>query len=911
MNKNFSNSKFLNGNNYLNDAENVFRKVNSKSTNEGLNSIKESSIKNFDNNFLKENLDKYFDKEMSLILKKIKNDNYFKTEDEDFLKKIKEKEEKEEKAKNKSIKKKINKSFSDDISNDSQDSFVKTNQLKIETKKNNSQNNETIKIKKIHPKKEKNKQYRKKTSDKKNEKKIILTKENKKNPNIKNEKKLSIIKEKKKSILKNSNKKSLIKNSKIKQINKEKNISFAKPQTKNIKNEKRISFGNKNEQKLLKKDNKKESFGMRKSLVKNSKPTGFLLGKKSLVKESKPTTGLLLGRKSLVKDSRAIGFFENNTNKKSKEKTYNIKQPEIINQPKRVSIMGRSKMKELFYTQKLAPILVGNEYLFQTIEETDSKINGHKIVVITKNDQGQIINEEEIQNNGTNYYNEVIVSSENGNIKNLLVLKNDEGEIIHGLKVSPTNYILSSTNFLEDLDVENFKKGIISEKYNNKKKFTLNTIQFKDRIYSQEVTENLDKKNLLLVTKKGDIVLDTKEVNWSKKGKSYFSVVKEDEIQNFNIETKNDIGEILGIFDLKDEILSYNNRKSVVKKKIKDKYQVITHKLNPFKIGDFTIFPNLEIETKYGETLNFLKIFDENNDLINEIEVKGKLNSPHYFSELEGGKELFINVKDANGKTISLIKLPEKFRKIQNKNKFDEININTNNHQKSIVLKKDSINERFKSTMLRPTLIGDKFYYQIINEILIKDEENDDIRFTKSLKEIKKSLKKNNLAKIITIDEDGQIINKKSIDLSKISDNYYNKIVEDNIDKFGKRKITLLTYNQKEEVICAEVMRPTVTAIVDLYMNEVIEEVVDENNKVRLTNLKKDKKGRLIIRECKEFEPKIAEKNIVNPKTFKKKHAILENYFFNKGVNLVKKKKDEEVLLIQIMLTKQEIKVKV
>ena len=164
LNKNFSNHKVLNDKNYSNDVDHVFRKVNSKSTNEGLNSSQDSSVKNFDNNFLKENLEKYFDKDMSVLLRKIKNSNYFKSEDQDFLKKLKDKKEQEKNPKKEIIlKEENNKSFSDDTSYYSKDSLVKTKEIVSKNNKNlnfqNEKNNETIKKKNSIIKKEKKEKF--------------------------------------------------------------------------------------------------------------------------------------------------------------------------------------------------------------------------------------------------------------------------------------------------------------------------------------------------------------------------------------------------------------------------------------------------------------------------------------------------------------------------------------------------------------------------------------------------------------------------------------------------------------------------------------------------------------------------------------------------------------------------------
>lgn len=59
------------------------------------------------------------------------------------------------------------------------------------------------------------------------------------------------------------------------------------------------------------------------------------------------------------------------------------------------------------------------------------------------------------------------------------------------------------------------------------------------------------------------------------------------------------------------------------------------------------------------------------------------------------------------------------------------------------------------------------------------------------------------------MDEEGNTIDSKEIDPKLLSSDYYNQVVDQTIDNFGNRTSKLITFNDKEEMLCETVIVST------------------------------------------------------------------------------------------------------
>lgn len=536
----------------------------------------------------------------------------------------------------------------------------------------------------------------------------------------------------------------------------------------------------------------------------------------------------------------------------------------IMDKVKRVSIIGKNKNGDTFITQKLKPVPIGNEYLYQTVEDITKDEEGKRVrtvSIITKNDQGQVISKLEVdpENIGQNYENEIIETEPafEGDKSKLVVVKNENGEIAISQKLTPTVNLVPNDDLAKGLEIGNFKKPQV-QKEKNITTCRLSPVHFKDKVFVQELheIEFPDGSGELKIITKDDkkAIIDEKKGNFNLLGDSYYSSIEEyhklidpkkgddeDNIETvFRLETRNNKGDLICHLDL-DKMYNKKDEKKINPKNKKTNI----YKLNPVNINDNYLTQEIEEKEIYGSIESTLKTFDKDKNLLDEKDLESEKQSNGYFSEvLEKDKKLYIITKNKKDEIVGEYEVPEEISKLNELTEFDTVEqkIDDKGERKSIIAIKDKDNKRFKSTILRPTLIGNKYYVQTVNELLDKEETVWDEKEEKGV--------------IVTMDEEGNIVDKKEIDPKLLSDNYYNKIVDESIDEYGNRRITLHTFNDQDELIAEKVLEPKIKGELENEdLDFIVEEIIDENDNKKLTALNKNEKGVLVIAGIEDLKP--------------------------------------------------------
>ena len=545
----------------------------------------------------------------------------------------------------------------------------------------------------------------------------------------------------------------------------------------------------------------------------------------------------------------------------------------IINNAKRVSIIGKNKNGDTFINQKLKPVPIGNEYLYQTVEDVTKEEEGKKVrtvSIITKNDQGQVVSKIEVEpeNIGQNYENEIIEIEPafEGDKSKLVVVKNENGEIAASQKLTPTINLVPNDDLSKGLEIGNFKKPKV-QKSKNVTTIRLSPVHFKDKVFAQELheIEFPDGSGELKIITRNDKkeIIDEKKGDFNLLGDSYYSAIEEyhkmidpkkgeddeDNIENvFRLETRNNKGDLICHLDLED---MYNKKSEKKINQIDKKTNI--YKLNPIIIGENCLVQEIEENEVYGSIESNLKTYDNDRNLLDEKDMDSEKQSDGYFSEvLEKDKKLYLITKNNKEEVVGEYEVPEEISKLNEVSEFDSIKeqLDDKGERKSMIAIKDKDTKRFKSTTIRPTLIGNTYYLQTVNELLDKEE---------SVWE-----KKDNKAVVVTMDEIGNVVDKQEIDPNLLSDNYYNKIVDETIDEYGNRKITLHTFNDQDELIAEQILEPKIKGELENEdLDFIVEEIIDDDDNKKLTALNKNDKGILVVAGIEDLKPdeKLDDKN--------------------------------------------------
>lgn len=121
--------------------------------------------------------------------------------------------------------------------------------------------------------------------------------------------------------------------------------------------------------------------------------------------------------------------------------------------------MGKDKS---FVYHKLKPVLIENEYFYQTVEG-ERNGNQQRQILYTRNDQGHLISEYPIpvQKLGTSYENSVQDKPENfiGDKGKVVIVRNDRREEVFTQILRPTKSQVFKEDLEEELENTNFRKS--------------------------------------------------------------------------------------------------------------------------------------------------------------------------------------------------------------------------------------------------------------------------------------------------------------------------------------------------------------------------------------------------------------------------------------------------------------------
>ena len=508
-------------------------------------------------------------------------------------------------------------------------------------------------------------------------------------------------------------------------------------------------------------------------------------------------------------------------------------------------------------SQTLKPLTIENNNYQPIINEVIDKNGNKSIVVMTRNQNGDLIDAEEIDPNkkiGTNCYVEVVEKTKNRGIT--IVIRNEEGAEIAQQKV--TENLLEGMNEDEDEEEENYKElgnfsnSVLSkisiiknDNGNSVISHQLKPTMVGNEYYQQILNETIDSKGnktLAIITKNLEgFILEEKSIDNSKNGLNYHSQITNDFIDDkglrkVTVETRNDKGQTLHSIILEPELeknkiyfdskeMSDLNRNSIEVIKQRDGTIIKKSSIRPTIIGnEFYKHIVEEITTKNGDRKVTLITLGKDEKEIDKKEINPKFTGENYKAQI------VEEVVELNGNRISTLEIRnEKNEKIASQKFFCETATNQqeyyfsdfldifsqNGKRESTIATKRQRNSTFKTHSLRPTLIGNQYYQQTVNELTT--DEN-----------VKKGV-------IVTSDENGNIIDTREIEEELMGEFYTNEVKGDEIGEDGNRVIRFEIKNDRGETISVQSIRPSLDFYLsdDFNFDNFIEEIVDdEGNKL-------------------------------------------------------------------------------
>lgn len=281
---------------------------------------------------------------------------------------------------------------------------------------------------------------------------------------------------------------------------------------------------------------------------------------------------------------------------------------------------------------------------------------------------------------------------------------------------------------------------------------------------------------------------------------------------------------------------------------------VVTQKLRPTVVGDEYYYQTVEeIVDKLGKRSVTIITRNERGAVVSRVSVDQALIGRYYENKIaeaqqELNKDIYnrkvtIVVSNERGTVVSMETFKPSIALIAQDNDAPDIEevFDAFGHRKSTIASKREKGMVVRSHKLRPTLVGNQYYQQTIDEVL-KDNEQKKITLT-------------------TRNERGDIVSIKDVDPSFIGEGYYAEVINDLINDLGQRQVTVFTMNDRNETLVEQVFRPTgATSIGRKYIEdlegEILEEVVDSFGNKKITLLSKDVRGESVVyQEIRPIEP--------------------------------------------------------
>lgn len=619
--------------------------------------------------------------------------------------------------------------------------------------------------------------------------------------------------------------------------------------------------------------------------------------------------------------------------------------------PARVTIAATTKKGDTYVIQKLGPIIVGTQYYYQEIEDITKKNGERSVSLITKNDMGIIVDKKilEEEEMGDNYTNEMLIDKEefDGDNKSIIIINNDKGNAVSINTVRPSTLTnLGDENIDEKMKQGNFRKSFVVRDKNSTV-HVLQPVNVFGEYYQQIINEALDdygKKKITIITKNEDgIILAEDEIRAdSFANKSYITKIENDYINEDGdreviIETKDENGETIASHAIRKNLNPFEEnafnkktdrlRKTTVSTK-KDKGLIVrSHTIQPVICGKE--FFKQEVEEKVDKKGNrSILVITKNQygEIVNEESVDEDLMGNAYTSEivkdtnLSGDRKVSILTKNERGEAICVVNVRPTIYQVLGEDYFNiedndlkgkksvRFKSETNGKsisRKSVAFQRVQGSKTIISHALRPTVIGNEFYQQIIDEI-IEDGEvvkanlitKNPVGETVSIVEVDPAKivgegfetdiqpNRGNNFTIITKNENGQVLAIQDLRPTintVIGENYYDDF--DNISK-GRNSFSSVIRKKNGTKIRSTTLRPT--KIGEDFYQQIIDEVIEGGRVLEARLTTKDAKGEVIS---------VVE---IDPKKVKGEDFDVETKQLKSGsIKIITKNENEEIVGVQ------------
>ena len=573
-----------------------------------------------------------------------------------------------------------------------------------------------------------------------------------------------------------------------------------------------------------------------------------------LAKKRQKSTNTRKKSKITPKKEKKMSIKKNSIRKSSLFSKNELKNKIITDKPpQRVTIIAKDKKKTLII-QKLPPILHYNNYYFQQIEDkTEDGIRS--VTIITKNDQDQIIDKKELEPEQftDTYTNEIIPDVDRK--KSYILIKNNKESVVSICPIRPLTNNLQSAENKSLLEVSNLHESIINRDKKNTS-FILNPILILDNYYQQIVTEAYEEsgeRSLSVITKneQGTILAEDK-IEYFDDAKSYFSLIGREVVNDQGeksvvLETKNDKGDVIVSHSIKASIVGpekniFKNFSDDIKRNRffteKKKGKIIrTCSIPPILYGKEYFKQELKEEPakniKEGRAITIITR-NQFGEVIGEDKVNENLAGNGYTSEIvqdtnditdSFSRKITILTKNDLGEVVCVRTVSPTINNVLGENYFDESGIG----RKTVRFTQKKGKSTINTFAIRPTVMGEEYYQQIINEKIDQDGERNITLITKNK-------------------------NGEKVSVIEISErDFRGSEFETKIIKEDNEELIIQTKNEKQDIIAEQRIRPTIFNVIGEDYFDVTQDETDLKELVKLVQNRKSvafkkKKGKSVIK---------------------------------------------------------------
>ena len=390
-----------------------------------------------------------------------------------------------------------------------------------------------------------------------------------------------------------------------------------------------------------------------------------------------------------------------------------------------------------------------------------------------------------------------------------------------------TDSKMSYGDFLDPLDLPRRVTSI----FRNKKGESVVTQKLKPTLvaneyYYQVINDHINREgerqvSVLLKNENNETVLSNK-VPVEKISQSYSNIIESQKTSNGDI-----------IFRVVDE-----NDSEVIIQTLKSKVNSIVQKQSIYRQKRSTTTDNSNLDNTFNSKpiktkLNSVKNKKSDKNLYQKLkdQLKVVLMKNRQQTQLEQSIDRDMYKSKESDKEVVFPQIKSKINSLQRNERvtgYREVR-DERGSTISCTTELSSVNKKRTISKLRPVLVDDQYYHQIVEE--------------KTDKQGKKSIK------IETFNERGDCISSAKATSKKSSSVFYTA-VQQNIDKDTKlREATVITLDDNGKIISATDLDPSKNeTFIDEYFNEIFEEIIDDkgNRVLSLVRLNENGKKKII-----------------------------------------------------------------